>query len=165
MDYFKLILILYWVLLGVYYLFFNEEKKFENGRLNQIENSFPKKDRIELINSILGWCQMNIVPIKKRRIRPKIEVNMHPNGKILGYYDYPTKTICVYLKLHDNIECLVDTVIHEYVHHIQIRTMIDNRRYNKLTNQNGYKENEYEIEARSVAKNLRKHAMKDLGLY
>jgi len=41
--------------------------------------------------------------------------------------------------------------IHEYVHHLQIRSAKDNVRYNTLTRRKGYIDNDFEREARNLS--------------
>lgn len=58
----------------------------------------------------------------------------------------------------------IQTFIHEYVHHLQIRCTKDNIRYNSLTKRKGYYSNDFEIEARTLSEYYLKECCKDLNV-
>ncbi len=128
----------------------------------------PKKikdvDSGQLVNDVFIWCTYNIQPVVKRKCLPKYRILYETKGTTLGYYDYQTKIITIYPNKHDTLESLVDSCIHEYVHHLQIRNSSDNARYKKMSRMKSYYGNEYEIEARKVASENSRKCMRDLGL-
>ncbi len=101
---------------------------------------------------------------KKRKIRPIVTISTSKNTKYCGTYNPSNKTIMVYIKNNPDVLTLVDTCIHEYIHHLQIRGVNENSGYNKLTKSKGYWENDYEIEARQLAEKYRVHCLKSLKM-
>lgn len=110
-----------------------------------------KKEYIDFFKEVLTWCQQNIKLGKDRKIRPKIDVSFSQKGNVLGYYQYSIKKIMMYVLKNETLRGNVQTFIHEYVHHLQIRSNKDNIRYNTLTKRKGYIDNDYEREARDLS--------------
>lgn len=110
-----------------------------------------KKEYIDLFIEALQWCEKNIKLGKKRKISPLINVSFSRKGDLLGYYEPSTKKIMIYVYKHESLRDNIETFIHEYVHHLQLRNINDNIRYDRLTNKKGYYYNDYEIEARELS--------------
>ena len=110
-----------------------------------------KKEYIDFFKEVLTWCQQNIKLGKDRKIRPRIDVSFSQKGNVLGYYQYNIKKIMMYVLKNDTLRGNVQTFIHEYVHHLQIRSAKDNVRYNTLTRRKGYIDNDFEREARNLS--------------
>lgn len=110
-----------------------------------------KKDYIDFFKEVLEWCQQNIKLGKDRKIKPRIDVSFSQKGNVLGYYQYNIKKIMMYVLKNNTLRGNVQTFIHEYVHHLQIRSAKDNVRYNTLTRRKGYIDNDYEREARDLS--------------
>ena len=123
-----------------------------------------KKEIKNLVELIIQWAEVNIKMGKKRKIRPNVTISISKNTKYCGTYNSSNKTIMVYIKNNPDVLTLVDTCIHEYIHHLQIRGVNENSRYNKLTKSKGYWENDYEIEARQLAEKYRVHCLKSLKM-
>ena len=110
-----------------------------------------KKEYIDFFKEVLTWCQQNIKLGKDRKIRPRIDVSFSQKGNVLGYYQYNIKKIMMYVLKNNTLRGNVQTFIHEYVHHLQIRGKNDNIRYNNLTRRKGYYLNDFEREARDLS--------------
>lgn len=110
-----------------------------------------KKEYIDFFKEVLDWCQQNIKLGKDRKIKPRIDVSFCRKGNVLGYYQYNIKKIMMYVLKNNTLRGNVQTFIHEYVHHLQIRSAKDNVRYNTLTRRKGYIDNDYEREARNLS--------------
>lgn len=110
-----------------------------------------KKEYLEFFKEVLKWCQYNIKLGKDRKIRPRIDISFSKKGDVLGYYQYSTKRIMMYVFRNETLRGNVQTFIHEYVHHLQIRNTKDNIRYDSLTRRKGYYDNDYEQEARDLS--------------
>jgi hypothetical protein len=123
-----------------------------------------KKEIKKLVQLIIQWAEVNIKMGKKRRIRPIVTISTSKNSQYCGTYNSSNKTIMVYIKNNPDVLTLVDTCIHEYIHHLQLRGVNENIRYNKLTKSKGYWENDYEIEARQLAEKYRIHCLKSLKM-
>jgi hypothetical protein len=123
-----------------------------------------KNEIKNLVISIIQWAEANIKMGKKRKIRPLVTISNSKNTKYCGTYNSSNKTIIIYLKNNQDVLTLIDTCIHEYIHHLQLRGINDNSRYNKLTRSKGYWENDYEIEARELATKYKYQCLKALKM-
>ena len=123
-----------------------------------------KKEIKKLVELIIQWAEANIKMGKKRKIRPLVTISNSKNTKYCGTYNSSNKTIVVYIKNNPDVLTLIDTCIHEYIHHLQLRGINDNSRYNKLTKSKGYWENDYEIEARELATKYKYQCLKALKM-
>ena len=56
-----------------------------------------KKEYLEFFKEVLTWCQHNIKLGKDRKIRPRIDISFSKKGDVLGYYQYSTKRIMMYV--------------------------------------------------------------------
>ncbi len=110
-----------------------------------------KKEYIDFFKEVLTWCQQNIKLGKDRKIRPRIDVSFSQKGNVLGYYQYNIKKIMIYVLKNKTVRANAQVFIHEYVHHLQIRSAKDNVRYNTLTRRKGYIDNDFEREARDLS--------------
>ena len=110
-----------------------------------------KKEYIDFFKEVLTWCQQNIKLGKDRKIRPRIDVSFSQKGNVLGYYQYNIKKIMIYVLKNKTLRANAQVFIHEYVHHLQIRSAKDNVRYNTLTRRKGYIDNDFEREARDLS--------------
>jgi hypothetical protein len=135
-----------------------------NSKIEKHKIPEGKKEIKKLVELIIKWAEDNIKMGKKRKIRPLVTISTSKNTKYCGVYNSSNKTIIVYLKNNQDIITLVDTCIHEYIHHLQLRGVNENSRYNKLTKSKGYWENDYEIEARQLAEKYRIQCLKSLRL-
>jgi hypothetical protein len=123
-----------------------------------------KNEIKNLITSIIQWSEANIKMGKKRKIRSLVTISNSKNTKYCGTYNSSNKTIVIYIKNNPDVLTLIDTCIHEYIHHLQLRGINDNRKYNKLTKSKGYWENDYEIEARELATKYKYQCLKALKM-
>lgn len=127
-------------------------------------DELPPKLSNQLIHQILDWCIINIHLNKERRVKPSLFISKRRKTDFLGSYQFYNKKITIYLLKHSSIQELCDTIIHEYVHHLQIRTVNDDIRYNRLTRQKSYWENDFEVEARHIALKFTNRCLKELNL-
>ena len=123
-----------------------------------------KKEYLLFFNIVLNWCQKNIKLGSNRKIKPIVEVSFSKRGDILGYYQYTNKLIMMYVLKNKTVTENIQTFIHEYVHHLQIRSTKDNIRYNSLTKRKGYYSNDYEIEARKLSEFYLLDCCRDLNV-
>ena len=133
---------------------------FLKTRINLSELS-PKETK-ELIHQILNWCIWNIHLNKGRRSKPTLFISKRTKTNYLGSYQYYNKRITIFVLRHSSIEELCDTIIHEYVHHLQIRSSKDDIRYDRLTKMKSYWENDFEVEARDIASKYSRKCVNDL---
>jgi hypothetical protein len=123
-----------------------------------------KKEYIDFFKEVLTWCQQNIKLGKDRKIRPRIDVSFSQKGNVLGYYQYNIKKIMIYVLKNKTVRANAQVFIHEYVHHLQIRSAKDNVRYNTLTRRKVYIDNDFEREARDLSSYYLNECCKYLNL-
>ncbi|MEI8110414.1 MAG: hypothetical protein WCH59_05425 [Chitinophagia bacterium] len=103
------------------------------------------------VREVVRWCTQYLgVPSRGCRF-PEIIISYYPHKKLHGNYAYNCKRIQVYVNNHENLLQLTDTVIHEYIHFLEIRSHAHQKDYNKHMQQIGYHKNPYEISARTQA--------------
>jgi hypothetical protein len=121
-------------------------------RLNlysKIEDT-DKKDIIRVSNSALRWCIRNFRGnTSKNRKSLKLRFNWKKE-KWSGEYIYKSNTIYVFPNGQRNMRDVIDTVIHEFIHHKQCM-----KQYKKLLKRKGYQDHPMEQEAIWFAKMYR----------
>ena len=165
LDLSQMVAILFLTICCIYLLWYliTEELLKQNKSLDLA--LLTRKQSKELTHQILSWCIENIHLNGQRKIKPTLNISYSKRSKYLGTYSYELKLIVVYINLHSNLKQVCDTIIHEYVHHLQLRSLKDDIRYNKLTKQKSYWDNDYEVEARSIASKYSKKCMKSLEFW
>ena len=118
----------------------------------------------KLVKMVIEWGKNNIVYGKSRRIIPSIKINYKKSGNLLGTYSFKSKVIEIFVRKHETLESIVDTIIHEYVHHLQLRNQNDDMKYDSNSRRVGYYDNPFEVEARELARKYRKQCIADLNL-
>ena len=109
-----------------------------------------RKTLRRLGKQILSWCVKNLGKSSRARKRLYLELVFDDSVEfcalfIVGKY----RVIRVFMKRAKTVKILIDAIIHEYTHHLQVAC-----HYNKLLERYGYKNHPDEIEAR---KNERKY--------
>jgi hypothetical protein len=122
-------------------------KKFNTSHWISRDNNAVLKFSYE----VLRWCEQILgsegVPVF-------IEIFPNKNyRKLHGEYEAHTVTMYIYVKGHRTWKNLANTIIHEYVHHLQHPTWYT--RYNQLYS---YKNHPYEIFANKIADKTQNHA-------
>jgi hypothetical protein len=75
-------------------------------------------------------------------------------GKVMGTFNPITRTVILYWRHpnhQNNLKELLNTLIHEIRHSLDLRNSQSNKLYNSQTEQKGYFNNEYEVVARKDA--------------
>jgi len=122
-----------------------------------LENLGPEKNYVQktnsaaLIRQIVYWCkdQMGLPP--KVKTIPEIKISYYKHQKIAGLYHTQKQCIVIYPKSNESLLKLVDSVIHEYVHFLEMRSPKDAIAYSKFQATHGYINNPYEVSARKIA--------------
>lgn len=107
--------------------------------------------KIEFIRQIVGWCVENLGMPPNTSQWPNITLRYYRHQKYAGTYIQPIKMITVYWASNPSMMDIVNTVIHEYQHFLDIRNGKDDREYARQLVSMGYHSNMYEIRARRVA--------------
>jgi hypothetical protein len=102
----------------------------------------PKQDIVMISKNALEWAIRNLGGKRmnnKQPLRLRYRWNVK---KWSGEYIYKSNTIFVYPNGQRNVRDLIDTIIHEFIHHKQCM-----KRYKRLLKRKGYKDHPMEEEA------------------
>lgn len=95
----------------------------------------------EFVLLALKWCENNIEKTKRSYI---FEIKYYKPKKTMGTYQYSSRKITVYVYPSLSLRSLCKTIIHEYAHHLHIKTKADQNEYDRLTRMHTYWNNPYE---------------------
>jgi hypothetical protein len=91
------------------------------------------------------WCVDNLgTPKNAKPCKIRVDKTMYQKYK--GYYC--DGKMIVYLKICKSYSDVIRTVIHEYIHYLQLRNDSQYVKYHKYSKLLGYNNNPYELEAR-----------------
>jgi hypothetical protein len=105
----------------------------------------PKAQYIRLV---INWCMKNI---GNKKVYPKIIVRYNVVKKKQGHFSFVDNSVVIYVNTHQSVLDLTNTVIHEFVHYIQIPSQKMMKQYNRELQEIGYDNHPMEIEARMIA--------------
>jgi regulator of PEP synthase PpsR (kinase-PPPase family) len=108
----------------------------------------------KMVENVLQWCETNH-SIPKKRGKLSYKINYYNHTKLEGCYCGYNKNITVYITPEKRIIDVVDTLLHEYQHHIDMRTQKEVKLYFKQLNHFGYDNHPMEISAREFARQHR----------
>lgn len=108
---------------------------------------------------VIKWCETNFGKIQHPY---ELKLYYYKNKTYAGFYQFTTKSILLYITNDLAIINLIDTIIHEYIHHLQFRNKTNIKDYYKNLNEIGYWDNKYEVQARKLAKNYRDKCFEDI---
>ena len=94
-----------------------------------------------------------------RRKSPRIVIS-DQKSKLSGEYNYYTNEITIYLRNNRNIKTLVDTQIHEMIHHVFIDTRSKQVLYQRQLEDYGYWDHPGEILSFTLSKTLTERYMR-----
>lgn len=89
----------------------------------------------------LKWCEEHIEKTKRSYT---YELKYYKPKKTLGTYQYSTRKITVYVYPTLELKSLCETLIHEYAHHLHLKSQADQNEYDRLTRIHGYRNNAHE---------------------
>lgn len=128
---------------------------------NISHSSFKSKiSQPKLVQAIVDWC---IQHIGDQQNQPNVQISYHPHRKKYGCYIIDKKLIRIYIKNHRSIETLALTIIHEFVHYIEIKTDKESKNYARLQQDLGYETNPYERSANLIAARYYQQCLMDLS--
>jgi len=124
-------------------------------------------DKKQFVGEIVKWGLTNIQHEGANKLKKKsvnLEVSYYRHKKTYGVYYSYQKKIKVYVNAHNKIDEMVDTSLHELIHHFQYCSDPKNfeRNYKMLLHQHTYEKHPMEIEARSMASKHVKSCLKHL---
>jgi hypothetical protein len=105
----------------------------------------PKTKYVQLV---INWCMKNI---GNKKLYPKIIVRYNVVKKKQGHFSFIDNSVVIYVNTHQSVLDLTNTVIHEFVHYIQIPSQKMMKQYNRELQEIGYENHPMETEARMIA--------------
>lgn len=136
----------------IYVVMTIKESRTNNYRSAKIKDL--KISKKKMVENVLQWCETNY-SIPKNRGKLSFKINYYQHSKLEGCYCGHTKNITIYITTEKRIIDVVDTLLHEYQHHIEMRTQKEVRLYFKQLNEIGYENHPMEISARKFAQQHR----------
>lgn len=118
--------------------------------------------KAKFVYTVIDWCKKNMEYPKHHKYYPTVEVKYYINKKVLGDYSSTSRIIRIFINNHTSIEELVNTIIHEYQHYLQMPREKHQVEYTKYNKTKGYFNNPYEIDAREKAEFYTPKCIKDL---
>ena len=103
----------------------------------------------EFVRLALKWCEENI---EKSKRQYTYELKYYKPQKTMGTYGYASRKITVYVYPSLELKSLCETLIHEYAHHLNLKSKADQNEYDRLTRIHGYWNNAHEIKSREAEK-------------
>jgi hypothetical protein len=118
--------------------------------------------KVVFAREVIRWCMLHLGLPKGKRTGPRLLLRYYRHRKVMGTYQQQSKTITLYWGSHASPKEVVNTLIHEYQHFLDIRSGKDDRAYDKEIKEVGYQANSYEKKAREVANHWQKACLKEL---
>lgn len=115
----------------------------------------PKTTFVQLV---IEWCHSNIDHTSKTK--PNHKVRYH-QSKVNGEYRSRERLVVVNFNTHQTILEVVETTIHEFIHHTQSNRSYD-RLYNHYDKEYGYWDNPFEVESRTISDKYKHKCLQDL---
>jgi len=140
----KTFFIIYFTILFLLYL--RVSFLTRNRKVNQL-NIGKKK----LVNDVLEFCITNFP--SKRQV--SFQIRYYQHTKVMGRYEHHNRLIIIYISNDVKVFDLVDTILHEYFHHLDIVNKKSAAEYSRLLNEIGYDNHPMEVTARNFAKQHR----------
>lgn len=141
--YMSVLLILY--IIGSYFKKSNVPKIKKKGyNINVTKSKF--------VNEVLRWCMKNMDYPTGHKYYPQVKICYYKTKRNrFGDYASNTRLIRIFINNHSSVEELIDTIIHEYTHYLDMPFQKDQKEYNRYLKQKGYYDNPFEINARETA--------------
>lgn len=95
----------------------------------------------EFVRLALKWCEEHIEKTKRKYT---CELKYYKPKKLMGTYQFSTRKITVYVYPSLELKSLCSTLIHEYAHHLHLKSQADQNEYDRLERKHGYWDNAHE---------------------
>jgi hypothetical protein len=119
--------------------------------------------KAKFVNEVLRWCMKNMDYPSGHKYYPQVKICYYKTKHSrFGDYTSNIRLIRIFINNHTSVEELVDTIIHEYTHYLQMPTQQDQKEYNRYLKQKGYYKNPFEINARETANKYTSICMKEM---
>jgi hypothetical protein len=119
--------------------------------------------KVVFAREVIRWCMQHLGLPKGKKAGPRLLLRYYRHRKVMGTYQQRSKLITLYWGSHASLKEVVNTLIHEYQHYLDIRTNQEDKAYDKELKQIGYQDNSFEKRARKVADYWEKACLQELG--
>lgn len=149
-------LMLYFLLLGILWLWkveWPDRKQRKSVQQKGKKDGTPQLmvSKAAYVREVLFWCRHHLgVPASGSKV-PTLTISYYPHQKRHGVYYSVGKSIRIYVNNHPSVMQLTDTILHEYIHFLEIRNNAHQKEYDQHTALVGYDNNPYELSARRKA--------------
>lgn len=149
-------LMLYFLFLGILWLWkveWPDRKQKKAGKQRDKKDGAPQLmvSKAAYVREVLSWCRQHLgVPASGSKA-PTLTISYYPHQKRHGVYYSLGKSIRIYVNNHPSVAHLTDTILHEYIHFLEIRSNAHQKEYDQQTALVGYDNNPYEVSARQKA--------------
>jgi hypothetical protein len=127
------------------------------------ENEYtPAVNKAALIRATVRWCACNLGYPPGHRKLPGLEISYYKHKKFHGLFFSGNRKIRIYPNNHASAASLINTIIHEYIHYLEVTNVQNQQLYNQYTLQSGYEKNPFEISARKKADEFTPACIQDL---
>lgn len=93
--------------------------------------------KVAFAREVIRWCMQHLGLPKGKRTGPRLQLRYYRHQKVMGTYQQRSKTITLYWGSNEDLKEVVNTLIHEYQHFLDIRTSQEDRAYDKELKQRG----------------------------
>ena len=118
--------------------------------------------KVAFAREVIRWCMQHLGLPKGKKAGPRLLLRYYRHRKVMGTYLQRSKTITLYWGSHVDLREVVNTLIHEYQHFLDIRTNQEDKAYDKELKQIGYQDVSYERRARQVADRWEKACLQEM---
>ena len=118
--------------------------------------------KVAFAREVIRWCMQHLGLPKGKKAGPRLLLRYYQHRKVMGTYQQRSKTITLYWGRHVDLKEVVNTLIHEYQHFLDIRTNQEDKAYDKELKQIGYQDVSYERRARQVADRWEKACLQEM---
>lgn len=119
--------------------------------------------KVVFAREVIRWCMQHLGLPKGKKAGPRLLLRYYRHRKVMGTYQQRSKLITLYWGSHASLKEVVNTLIHEYQHFLDIRTNQEDKAYDKELKQIGYQDNSFEKRARKVADHWEKACLQELA--
>lgn len=114
--------------------------------LNTKTGDYLKKKEIKkLATEVLKWC-LNEFGNPLKTMEPKVKISYNKRYKdVYGFYECRKITVMPNVCITDKV--FVSTILHEFMHYLQMPKKNQQSRYDKLAYSHVYEKHPYEVEA------------------
>jgi hypothetical protein len=136
------------------------------GRSKSLTSSSLHELRVPKVvfaREVIRWCMQHLGLPKGKKAGPRLLLRYYRHRKVMGTYQQRSKTITLYWGSHVDLKEVVNTLIHEYQHFLDLKNLQDDRAYDKELKQIGYQDNSYEKKAREAANRWEKACLQEMS--